>query len=184
MSKRVRRTNLLNAMALVNTFLLHFHDSLSQHLELSVSSNKIKCLFLNYCGRGKDVSLFQFYFNHPIFIIEFKGSYGLTVNPVSTFFPKYIIITKSHLSKNLSKRNINGLPQSKNSSLKEWCGVKFFMTGMSFTSIRITKKYIIDPIWWFNDTLFLCYDPLVSDLHLMKKAPKCVIKLHHRYFDS
>ena len=49
MSKRVRRTNLFNtnyiAMALVNTFLLHFHDSLSQHLELSVSDNKSRCLF-------------------------------------------------------------------------------------------------------------------------------------------
>lgn len=32
-------------MALVNTFLLHFHDSLSQHLELSVSGNKSRCLF-------------------------------------------------------------------------------------------------------------------------------------------
>ena len=50
MSKRVRRTNLLNtnyiAMALVNTFLLHFRDSLSQHLELSVSSQKSRCLFI------------------------------------------------------------------------------------------------------------------------------------------
>ena len=49
MGKRVRRTNLLNtnynAMVLVNTFLLHFHDSLSQHLELSVSGNKSTCLF-------------------------------------------------------------------------------------------------------------------------------------------
>ena len=49
MSKRVRRTNLFNtnyiAMALVNTFLLHFHVSLSQHLELSVSGNKSRCLF-------------------------------------------------------------------------------------------------------------------------------------------
>ena len=32
-------------MALVNTFLLHFHDSLSQHLELSVSGNKSRFLF-------------------------------------------------------------------------------------------------------------------------------------------
>ena len=32
-------------MALVNTFLLHFHDSLSQHLELPVSGNKSRCLF-------------------------------------------------------------------------------------------------------------------------------------------
>lgn len=107
-------------MALVNTFLLHFHDSLSQHLELPVSGNKSRCLFqkdLNYCGEGKEVLLFQFYFNHPIFIVEFKGSYGLIVNPVSIFFPKYIITGKSHLSKILSKRNINGLPKSKNSSL-------------------------------------------------------------------
>ena len=30
------------------------------------------------------------------------------------------------------------------------------------TSTRITKKYIIDPRWWFNDTLFLCCDALTN----------------------
>lgn len=138
----------------------------------------------NYCGGGKEVLLFQFYFNHPTFIIEFKWSYGLTVNPVSIFFPRDIITGKSHLSKILRKRNINGLPLSKNSSLLEWCKVlNFSWLEWVLTSIRNTKKYMIDPRWWFNDTLFLYCDPLVSDLHLMKKAPKCVIKLHHRYFD-
>ena len=118
--------------------------------------------------------LFQFYSNHPIFIIEVKGSYGLTVNPVSIFFPKYIITGKIHLSKILSKRNINGLPRRKNSSLLEWCKVlNFSWLEWVLTRIRITKKYIIDPRWWLNDTLFLCCDPLVSDLHLMKKGPKC-----------
>ena len=88
MSKRVHRTNLLNtnynAMALVNTFLLHFRYSLSQHHERSVSKGE------NQCGGSEGVLLFQFYSNHPIFIIEVKGSYGLTVNPVSIFFPKLI----------------------------------------------------------------------------------------------
>ena len=139
----------------------------------------------NYCGGGKEVLLFQFYFNHPIFVIEFKGSYGLTVNPVSIYFPKYIITGKSHLSKILRKRNTNGLPLSKNFSILEWCKVlNFSWLEWVLTSIRITKKYIIDPRWWFNNTLFLYCDPLVSDLHLMKKAPKCVIKLHHTYIDS
>ena len=136
---------------------------------------------INVVADSEEILLFQFYFNHPISIIEFKGSYGPTVNPVSIFFPKFI----SHLSKILSKRNINGLPLSKNSSLLEWCKVlNFSWLEWVLTRIRITKKYIIDPRWWFNDTLFLCCDPLVSDLHLMKKVPKCVIKLHHRYFDS
>ena len=120
MSKRIRRTNLLNTnYKIVNTFLLHFHDSLSQHLELSVSGNKSRFLFQKdkIIVLGVRTLLFQFYFNHPIFIIEFKVSYGLTVNPISIFFPKYIIAGKSHLSKILSKRNINGLPLSKNSSL-------------------------------------------------------------------
>lgn len=84
--------------------------------------------------------LFQFYFNHPIFIIEFKGSHGLTVNPVSIFFPKYIITGKSHLSKILSKRNSNGLPLSKNSSLLEWCKVlNFSWLEWVLTSITVTK---------------------------------------------
>lgn len=135
---------------------------------------------INVVAGSEEILLFQFYFNHPISIIEFKGSYGLTVNPVSIFFPKYI----SHLSKILSKRNINGLPLSKNSSLLEWCKVLNFSWLEWVSSIRITKKYIIDPRRWFNDTLFLCCDSLVSDLHLMKKVSKCVIKLHHRYFDS
>ena len=106
---------------------------------------------INVVADSEEILLFQFYFNHPISIIEFKGSYGPTVNPVSIFFPKFI----SHLSKILSKRNINGLPLSKNSSLLEWCKVLNFSWLEWVSSIRITK-YIIDPRRWFNDTLFLC----------------------------